>query len=115
MSYKLLAIDMDGTVLNSQKKISSRTATALKELSERGVYVVVGTGRGLEELSDYREDFKFMHYGILISGGMIYDFFKEESIKIHAVDEKTILQLIDFGLEEHAMVHLHSLNGGLAR
>ena len=71
MKYKLLAVDMDGTVLNSQKKISPRTKSALDELMRRSVYVVVSTGRNLAELTDYRDDFKAMNYGIVISGGMI--------------------------------------------
>ena len=115
MNYKLLAIDMDGTTLNSQKKISPRTKAAIDNLIKRGIYVVVSTGRGLAELSEYRADFKNMPYGILISGGLIYDFINDKPIKLHAVDEKTILQLIDFGLEEKAMIHLHTIRASIAR
>lgn len=115
MKYKLLAFDMDGTILNSEKKITPRTADAINELIRRGVYIVVSTGRNLAELRDYREDFKAMNYGILISGGMIYNFFKDEPIKIHALDEATILRLIDFGLEERSMIHLHTVKESIAR
>lgn len=115
MKYKLLAVDMDGTVLNSQKKISPRTKSALDELMRRGVYVVVSTGRNLAELTDYRDDFKAMNYGIVISGGMIYDFFNDKPVKVHAVDEPMILKLIDFGLETQAMIHLHTVHKSIAR
>lgn len=113
--YKLLAVDMDGTLLNSQKKITPRTAVALAELADSGVFVVTSTGRNLSELKDYREEFKPMNYGILLSGGMIFDFFRDEPIKIHAVEETTILKLIDFGLEERAMIHLHTVRSSIAR
>ena len=115
MNYKLFAFDMDGTVLNSQKKISPRTKAAIENLIKRGIYVVVSTGRNLAELSEYREDLNGIHYGILISGGMIYDFTKDAPIKIHAVDEPTIFKLIDFGLEAHAMIHLHTIKKSVAR
>ena len=115
MKYKLLAVDMDGTVLNSDKKISPRTKVALDELMKRGVYVVVSTGRNLAELADYRDEFKSMNYGILISGGMIYDLLNDAPIKIHAVDEPTIFKLIDFGLETRAMIHLHTIKKSVAR
>lgn len=115
MKYKLLAVDMDGTVLNSDKKISPRTKVALNELMKRGVYVVVSTGRDLAELADYRDEFKSMNYGILISGGMIYDLLRDAPIKIHAVDEPTIFKLIDFGLETRAMIHLHTIKKSVAR
>ena len=113
--YRLLALDMDGTVLNSQKKISPRTLTAINELSERGIHVVVGTGRDFAEMNDYRADFKAVKYGILMSGGMIFDFLNDMPIKTHGLEEKTILQLIDFGLEEQAMIHLHTVRHSIAR
>ena len=113
--YKLLAVDMDGTLLNSQKKISPRNLNAINELLKRGVHVVTSTGRGVAELTDYREDFKLMNYGILITGGLVYDFFKSQPITIHAVDEKTMFKLIDFGLEERAMIHLLTLKSSVAR
>lgn len=115
LKYKLLAVDMDGTALNSQKKITSRTLNAINELLRRGVQVVTSTGRGLAELVDYREDFKLMNYGILISGGIVYDFFRDEPIATHAVDEDIMFKLIDFGLETRAMIHLHTLRKSIAR
>lgn len=115
MGYKLLAIDMDGTALTSRKKISPRTLNAINNLLERGIHVVTSTGRGLAELVDYRDDFKRMHYGILITGGIVYDFFAEKPITTHAVDEDLMFKLIDFGLEERAMIHMLTLNDSIAR
>ena len=115
LKYKLLALDMDGTLLNSQKKISPRTANAIDELSKRGIYVVTSTGRNLAEILDYREVLRAMHFGILISGGMIFDFKKDTPVKVHGLDEKIILQLIDFGLAERAMIHLHTVRHSIAR
>lgn len=115
MQYKLLAVDMDGTVLTSQKKITPRTKAAIDELLKRGIHVVTSTGRGLPELVDYREDFKLMNYGILISGGVIFDFFRDEPLVTHAVDEDIMLKLIDFGLEERAMIHMLTLRKSIAR
>ena len=115
MKYKLLAVDMDGTLLNSQKKISPRTVAAITELAKRGVYVVTSTGRGRAEVSDYPDVIKLMNCGILNSGGLLFDFVRDEPIAIHGVDEKTILQLIDFGLEERAMIHLLGVRHSIAR
>ena len=113
--YKLLAVDMDGTLLNSQKKITQRTVSALAELAKRGVYVVTSTGRGRAEVSDYPEVIKLMNYGILNSGGLLFDFVRDEPIAIHGVDEDKILQIIDFGLEERAMIHMLTTKKSVAR
>ena len=48
--YKLIALDMDGTLLNSSKEISERTKLAIKEARKKGVYVVLASGRPLEGL-----------------------------------------------------------------
>ena len=64
-NYQLLSLDMDGTLLNSAKQIPCETTAAIQKLMERGVEVVVGTGRGLAELADYRTAFQGMHYGLL--------------------------------------------------
>jgi len=45
MSVRLLAIDLDGTLLNSQSQISPSNCRALQAASERGVQVVIVTGR----------------------------------------------------------------------
>ena len=45
MNYKLAAIDLDGTLLNSQNRISEATEAALKRLVEAGVVVAPATAR----------------------------------------------------------------------
>ncbi|MDU5412839.1 MAG: HAD-IIB family hydrolase, partial [Clostridium perfringens] len=45
MSYKLICIDMDGTLLNNKHEISERNKESIKKATERGVKVAVTTGR----------------------------------------------------------------------
>jgi Cof subfamily protein (haloacid dehalogenase superfamily) len=45
MKYRLIAMDMDGTLLNSQKKITTYTKDVLKRASDAGVILAVCTGR----------------------------------------------------------------------
>lgn len=45
MKNKMLVLDIDGTLLNSEHVISPKTKQALKDLSEKGVYVVLASGR----------------------------------------------------------------------
>ena len=48
MLYKLLALDMDGTLLNSEKQVSQGNLSAIKEAESLGVKVVISTGRPVE-------------------------------------------------------------------
>jgi len=43
--YKAIFVDLDGTLLNSQKKITPRTAYCLNSFIEKGIHVVIATGR----------------------------------------------------------------------
>ena len=114
-NYRLLSLDMDGTLLNSAKQIPIETAAAIKQLLKRGVEVVVGTGRGLAELADYREAFKDMHYGLLVSGGLIYDFQQEKPVTLHALSLVQCQRLLDAATEEDAMVHILTVHDSVAR
>ena len=57
-TYRLLALDMDGTLLTSDKRISPRTLHALRDASARGMTIALSTGRAINELTEYRSDFK---------------------------------------------------------
>ncbi len=45
MKYKLLVLDVDGTLLDSEKKISKRTLAALLKVQQMGVRIVLASGR----------------------------------------------------------------------
>lgn len=47
MKYKLLAIDVDGTLLNSSSQLTPATAAAVRRAQERGLKIVLATGRRL--------------------------------------------------------------------
>ncbi|WP_197019335.1 HAD family hydrolase [Selenomonas sp. FC4001] len=114
-NYQLLSLDMDGTLLNSAKQIPCETTAAIQDLMERGVEVVVGTGRGLAELADYRNAFQGMHYGLLVSGGLIYDFQQEKPLTLHALSLEQCQRLLEAAADEDAMVHILTVHDSVAR
>lgn len=54
--YKLLALDMDGTLLTTDKKVSKNTEAAIKAAEEKGVKIVLASGRPLDGLNRYLEE-----------------------------------------------------------
>ena len=115
MKYQLLALDMDGTLLNSQKRITQPTIDAINRLLECGVHVVFASGRNLLEMNDIRRVLGKVRYGILISGGLVYDFVEDKALAVHPVQSDFIMQIINAGLDERAMIHLHTIKGSIAR
>ena len=53
MAYKLIAVDMDGTLLDSNNQISPRTVDAIKLAMDKGVVFTLSTGRPLQGVQKY--------------------------------------------------------------
>ena len=53
MNYRLIACDMDGTLLNSENKITTRTVEAIKAAKEKGVVFTLSTGRPVQGVGKY--------------------------------------------------------------
>ena len=51
MQYKVLALDLDGTLTNTEKVITPRTKAALQEAARRGVCIVLAVEPGGESPS----------------------------------------------------------------
>ena len=49
MKYKLLVLDIDGTVTNSKKQITEKTRNAILELQKSGIPVAIASGRAPQE------------------------------------------------------------------
>lgn len=71
---KLIAIDLDGTLLNSQKKITDNSLEVLQKAKKKGVKVVICTGRPLASISSFIERLGLNEvgdYSITFNGGLI--------------------------------------------
>lgn len=104
--YRLLALDMDGTLLDSGKQVLPRTARALEHLAATGVAVAFSTGRGPAELSDYVPDLPFIRYGSCISGGLVHDFSARRTVFVRPFDTDLALDVLAVAAEEQPMVHI---------
>ncbi len=68
---KLLAIDLDGTLLNSKGKISKEDKTVLKKFSEKGGIIVLASGRMTDCVSIYSNILEIDTPLIVYNGGMV--------------------------------------------
>ena len=66
MDYKLLVLDIDGTVTNSDKEVLERTRKAVIRLQERGVTVAIASGRAPKGVLPIAEKLKLHQFGSYI-------------------------------------------------
>ena len=70
---KLIALDLDGTTLNKEGVISEENRTALEQAAERGVNVVIATGRPYSALPKDVFDIDSIRYVLTSNGARITD------------------------------------------
>lgn len=104
--YKLIAFDMDGTLLNSEKEISERTRQAILRASRSGKLVALNTGRSISELTQYTQGFPALRYGILQSGSLIYDFKSRIPLQRTTFTRAEVRRLVEVSQEEDVMIQL---------
>lgn len=81
--YKLVAMDMDGTLLRNDKSISERTKKAIQEARDKGVSVVLATGRPIEGVYRFLEEldmFTDKDYVLSYNGALVQKTKTKEAI-----------------------------------
>lgn len=76
----IIALDLDGTLLNSKKKLSKGNLEALAKASEAGWEIVPTTGRFYGGMPDFIRELPFVHYAITINGAYVEDLVGSESM-----------------------------------
>ena len=102
--YRLIAFDMDGTLLNSRKIIPEENLAAIKKATESGKIVILSTGRCLPELEDYVDKIPNLRYVNCLSGACVYDVVERKTIFSAYIDVDTALEIIDTVEERDVMM-----------
>lgn len=95
-AVKLLALDLDGTLLNSQKELTPRTRDALYAAAEAGVEVVPTTGRFFTGMPEVIQKLPFLHYAITINGAQVYDIRVEKAVSAADIPLETALRVLEY-------------------
>lgn len=83
MDIRLIAFDLDGTLLNSQKRVSKRNRSALEKAASLGIELVPATGRIFSGMPDEVRSLPF-RYAICANGGQVFD--SQEKCILHSAE-----------------------------
>ena len=112
--YKIVAIDMDGTLLDDHKIISEENIKAIKEAKKKGVYVVLATGRPVEGLKHYLDELRIPQmkdYVACFNGAMVCDNNKETIISETFLEGRDYKRLYSLAKKININLHAFTLNG----
>ena len=91
---RLIALDMDGTLLCSDKSLLPETARDIAAASDRGIEVVYCTGRSTAELAPYVDSLASMRYAVCTSGALVYDLWEKRCIHSAPIPIGTIQEVL---------------------
>ncbi len=99
MKYEAIALDLDGTLLNSKKEISKRNKETIMKAAKSGVKIILASGRpvpGVKKIAQALRLDEFGGYMLTYNGGMIIDCNTKEVIRRETVPTEyyhTIVQI----------------------
>ena len=70
---RLIAMDLDGTLLTTDKRLTERNRSAMEKAAEAGITIVPATGRIYAGVPDEIKALPFIRYLILANGATVYD------------------------------------------
>lgn len=112
MSIKLVAIDIDGTLLNSNHQISEKTKEVIKQKTAEGVKIVLTSGRPLLGMLDYVEALGLTSeadYIISYNGALAVNSKSKEPFVEHSLTHQDLLDLNNLSIELGSHQHFEDL------
>lgn len=92
--YKLVAIDLDGTMLNSYGIVTENTKQVIKNTINKGTEVIIASGRPIDSIKTIAKEIGSENYFIAGNGALIYDIKKDEIIYEKFMNKQKVLEII---------------------
>lgn len=93
---RLVAADMDGTLLNRDRKVTEYTQEVIKKAIAKGTYFVPATGRAVNALPPELKAMDEIRYGIFSNGATIYDLKEKKILYKNHFKLERVFELLEF-------------------
>lgn len=92
--YKFVAIDLDGTMLNSYGIVTENTKKVIKEVIEKGTDIIIASGRPIDSIKTIAREIESKNYFIAGNGAIIYDIKNDKVIYENFLSKEKVLEII---------------------
>ena len=110
MKYKMMCIDMDGTLLGKGRKISEESKIALRKAREKGVQIVITTGRLYNNAAYFSELVGVDSPVIGANGAIIREKRSNEIIYRSSFNEKITKKILELANKYRIVLHFHTVS-----
>lgn len=107
---KLVALDLDGTLFDNSSRISKRNLTAIRSITDKGIHVVISTGRPFKGIPFDQIKGTGINYAITANGSGIYEISTGKCLYENAMDEELVTPILNFLLTRD--IHMDAFIGG---
>ena len=105
---KLLAIDLDGTLLNNNHTISSENLKAIRIAQDNGIKVIIATGRPEQLVKEYVEQLKMEDPLIMYNGSVIGHPFMDDVLYKKVLSEETIKSVVSHCVKQDLLFMIYT-------
>lgn len=106
--YKIAFIDLDGTLLNQYGMVDEETKKILKNVMNRGIDVVIASGRPLDSIKEIAKQIESKKYFISGNGSLIYDIQNDEIIYKETIKKEKALEIIKICKENNIYFNIYT-------
>ena len=98
MNIRMIAVDLDGTLLNSQQTVSSEDYAAIERATQQGIEVVISTGRAIDECREVLRKLPRLHYANCCTGAYLADLYEKKPVcrrSMSAEDGRRLYEILE--------------------
>lgn len=92
--YKLVVVDLDGTMLNPYGMVTENTKNVIRQTIAKGTDVIIASGRPIDSIQTIAKEIGSQNYFIAGNGALIYDIQKDEIIYDKFLPKQKVLEII---------------------
>lgn len=102
--YKLIAVDLDGTMLNSYGIVTENTKNVIKNVINKGTDVIIASGRPIDSIKAIAKEIGSENYFIAGNGALVYDIKNNEVVYEKYMPKEKVLEIIKI-CEENSITY----------
>lgn len=106
--YKFVAIDLDGTMLNSYGIVTENTKNVIKKVLNEGIEVIIASGRPIDSIKTIAKEIESKKYFIAGNGALIYDIQNDKIIYEKFMSKEKVLEIIKICEENSISYNLYT-------